>query len=195
MDQLPLTYLRRNITLLPQDTLVLHDTIEQNIACGRTDTTLRDIEEAARAADAHDFIRALPDGYNTVVSPGTSRLSGGQLQRIAIARAMVRDAPVLLLDEPTTGLDALAAQRILGPLRRLAEGRTTIVITHDLALATDADRILVLDEGRLVESGTHTQLLDRSGLYATLFDAKPSRRNGTVNAYAKHARPSGIHWR
>lgn len=108
---------------------------------------------------------------------------------------MVRDAPVLLLDEPTTGLDALAAQRILGPLRRLAEGRTTIVITHDLALATDADRILVLDEGRLVESGTHTQLLDRSGLYATLFDAKPSRRNGTVNAYAKHARPSGIHWR
>ncbi|MFD4226742.1 ABC transporter ATP-binding protein [Streptomyces sp. NPDC058545] len=195
VDQLPLTYLRRNITLLPQDTLVLHDTIEQNIACGRTDTTLRDIEEAARAADAHDFIRALPDGYKTVVSPGTSRLSGGQLQRIAIARAMVRDAPVLLLDEPTTGLDALAAQRILGPLRRLAEGRTTIVITHDLALAADADRILVLDEGRLVESGTHTQLLDRSGLYATLFDAKPSRRNGTVNAYAKHARPSGIHWR
>ncbi|WSQ37957.1 ABC transporter ATP-binding protein/permease [Streptomyces sp. NBC_01224] len=193
VDQLPLTYLRRNITLLPQDTLVLHDTIEENIGCGRTDVSHRDVVEAAKAADAHGFIRTLPEGYDTVISTGTSRLSGGQLQRIAIARAMLRDAPVLLLDEPTTGLDRMAAQRILAPLRRLAEGRTTIVITHDLALAADADRILVLDEGRLVESGTHTQLLGRRGLYATLFERRAQQpHNGTVYSTA---RPSGIHWR
>ncbi|GAA3485375.1 ABC transporter ATP-binding protein [Streptomyces yanii] len=191
VDQLPLTHLRRNITLLPQDTLVLHDTIEENIGCGRDDTTHRDVVDAARAADADEFIRALPDGYRTVISPGTARLSGGQLQRVAIARAMLRDAPVLLLDEPTTGLDTVAAQRILGPLRRLAEGRTTIVITHDLALAADADRILVLDEGRLVESGTHTQLLDRSGLYATLFTAHPPARNGVARPPAT---PSEVPW-
>lgn len=192
VDRLPLTYLRRNITLLPQETLVLHDTIEENIGCGRADVTHRDVVEAARAADAHAFIRTLPEGYDTVIATGTSRLSGGQLQRIAIARAMLRDAPVLLLDEPTTGLDRLAARRILAPLRRLAEGRTTIVITHDLALAADADRILVLDEGRLVESGTHTQLLGRNGLYATLFERRTQPCNGAVYP---SARPSGIHWR
>ncbi|MEU6014529.1 ABC transporter ATP-binding protein [Streptomyces sp. NPDC047515] len=192
VDRLPLTHLRRNITLLPQDTLVLHDTIEENIGCGRTDVSHRDVVEAAKAADAHGFIRTLPEGYDTVISTGTSRLSGGQLQRIAIARAMLRDAPVLLLDEPTTGLDRLAAQRIIAPLRRLAEGRTTIVITHDLALAADADRILVLDQGRLVESGTHTQLLGRKGLYATLFERRSQPPNGTVY---QPARATGIHWR
>ena len=170
IDRLPLTYLRQNITLLPQQTLVLHDTIEHNIACGRPDATRHDVVAAARAADADGFVRALPDGYDTVISTGTARLSGGQLQRIAIARAMLRDAPVLLLDEPTTGLDRLAAHRIITPLRRLARGRTTIVITHDLALASDADRILVLDRGRFVETGTHAQLLSRKGLYATLFE-------------------------
>ncbi|MFF2328862.1 MULTISPECIES: ABC transporter ATP-binding protein [unclassified Streptomyces] len=192
VDRLPLTYLRHNITLLPQETLVLHDTIEENIGCGRAGVTHRDIEDAARAADAHAFISTLPEGYDTVIATGTSRLSGGQLQRIAIARAMLRDAPVLLLDEPTAGLDRLAAQRIIAPLRRLAEGRTTIVITHDLALAADADRILVLDEGRLVESGTHDQLLGRRGLYANLFERRAHPHNGT--AYVP-ARPSGIHWR
>ncbi|WP_079186329.1 ABC transporter ATP-binding protein [Streptomyces sp. CB01580] len=170
VDRMPLARLRANVTLLPQETLVLHDTIERNIACGRDRAPHHDdVVEAARAADADRFIRALPDGYDTVISPGTSRLSGGQLQRIAIARAMLRDAPVLLLDEPTTGLDTLAARRIITPLKRLAHGRTTLVITHDLALAPDADRILVLDEGRLVESGTHPQLLGHDGLYTTLF--------------------------
>ncbi|MFD7491806.1 ABC transporter ATP-binding protein [Streptomyces sp. NPDC059832] len=192
VDRLPLPYLRQNVTLLPQDTLVLHDTIEKNIGCGSLDASHDDVVRAARAADAHGFIQVLPEGYDTVISTGTSRLSGGQLQRIAIARAMLRDAPVLLLDEPTTGLDRLAAERILEPLRRLARGRTTIVITHDLALAADADRVLVLDEGRLVESGTHTQLLDRSGLYATLFERRTHPHNGTVY---KPARTSGIHWR
>ncbi|WP_443080748.1 ABC transporter ATP-binding protein [Streptomyces sp. PTD5-9] len=170
VDRMPLEHLRRNITLLPQETLVLHDTIERNIACGRDGATHQEVVAAARAADADGFVRALPEGYDTVVSTGTARLSGGQLQRIAIARAMLRDAPVLLLDEPTTGLDRLAAERIIAPLRRLARGRTTIVITHDLALASDADRIFVLDRGQLVETGTHTELLGRKGLYATLFE-------------------------
>ncbi|MFD3416786.1 ABC transporter ATP-binding protein [Streptomyces decoyicus] len=190
VNRLPLAQLRRNITLLPQDTLVLHDTVEENIACGREDATHEDVVEAARAADAEVFIAALPDGYDTVIAPGTSRLSGGQLQRIAIARAMLRNAPVLILDEPTTGLDTLATQRILAPLRRLAEGRTTLVITHDLDLATDADRILVLDEGRLVESGRHAELLARHGLYATLFHTHPPPRNGSVHPLAD---PSGSH--
>ncbi|MFE7614875.1 ABC transporter ATP-binding protein [Streptomyces sp. NPDC057496] len=190
-DRLPLTHLRRNITLLPQDTLVLHDTIEENIGCGRPGASHHDVVEAARAADADAFIRALPKGYDTVISTGTPRLSGGQLQRIAIARAMLRDAPVLLLDEPTTGLDRLAAQRILAPLRRLARGRTTIVITHDLALAADADRVLVLDEGRLVESGTHAQLLGNSGLYATLFERRTHQHDGAAH---RSAEPSGVHW-
>ncbi|WP_432140381.1 ABC transporter ATP-binding protein [Streptomyces sp. bgisy084] len=192
VNRMPLDRLRRNITLLPQETLVLHDTVEENIACGRDDVTHGDVVRAARAADAEVFIAALPAGYQTVIAPGTSRLSGGQLQRVAIARAMLRDAPVLVLDEPTTGLDTLATQRILGPLRRLAEGRTTIVITHDLDLATDADRILVLDEGRLVESGTHAQLLARHGLYATLFHAHPPPHNGSPQPLAH---PSTSHWR
>ncbi|GAA2583760.1 ABC transporter ATP-binding protein [Streptomyces tubercidicus] len=192
VNRTPLARLRRNITLLPQETLVLHDTVEQNIACGHEDATHGDVVRAARAADAEVFISALPDGYDTVIAPGTSRLSGGQLQRVAIARAMLRDAPVLILDEPTTGLDTLATQRILEPLRRLAAGRTTIVITHDLDLATDADRILVLDEGRLVESGTHAQLLARGGLYTTLFHSHPPPRNGSPHPLAQ---PSSSHLR
>jgi len=128
--------------------------------------------QAAREAAAHDFIIALPDGYDTQIDQHTAQLSGGQLQRIAIARAMLRDAPVLVLDEPTTGLDALAAQRVIGPLRKLMSGRTTIMITHDLNLAPHADRVLVLDQGRLVETGTHRELLSQHGLYGQLHAAQ-----------------------
>ncbi|MEB8344109.1 ABC transporter ATP-binding protein [Streptomyces endophyticus] len=149
LPELPLSHLRDQVTLLPQRTHVLHGTIRENIAAGCPDASDTDIEQAARDAAAHEFITALPDGYATRIAPGTAALSGGQLQRIAIARAMLRPSPVLVLDEPTTGLDAEASHRIVEPLRRLMRDRTTILITHDLTLAPYADRVLFLEEGRL----------------------------------------------
>ncbi len=169
LTDVPLEFLRDNVTLLPQETLVLNGTIRENIACGRPGATDRDVERAARDAAAHDFVTALPEGYDTRVAPGTAALSGGQLKRITIARAMLRAAPVLVLDEPTAGLDAVAARQVVQPLRRLTAGRTTILITHDLSLAPDADRVLVVDRGRLVQSGTHAELAAaRQGTYARL---------------------------
>ncbi|MEU5598592.1 ABC transporter ATP-binding protein [Streptomyces sp. NPDC020298] len=178
LDGVPLTdvtlgFLRENIALLPQETLVLHGTIRENIGCGRPGATDTEIEQAARDAAAHDFIAALPDGYDTEIAPGTAALSGGQLKRVAIARAMLRAAPVLVLDEPTAGLDAVAARQVVQPLRRLMSGRTTLMITHDLTLAPDADRVLVMDHGRLVETGTHTELVARGGVYARLASPLP----------------------
>ncbi|MFD8626990.1 ABC transporter ATP-binding protein [Streptomyces hygroscopicus] len=178
LPAMPLDFLREHVTLLPQETLILHDTIRENIACGRPGAAEHEIVQAARDAAAHDFIAALPEGYDTRIDPHTARLSGGQLQRIAIARAMLRDAPVLVLDEPTTGLDALAARRVVRPLRRLMSGRTTIMITHDLNLAPDADRVLVLDHGRVVETGTHHDLLALGGAYARLHGSQ----NGSSQA-------------
>lgn len=170
----PLARLREYVTLLPQETLVLHDTVRANIACGRPGASEQAIVEAARAADAHEFITRLPEGYDTGVDPNSARLSGGQLQRLAIARAILRDSPVLVLDEPTTGLDALAARRVVKPLRRLMAGRTTVMITHDLNLAPDADRILVVDHGRIVEAGRHEELLAWGGAYARLHRSQNS---------------------
>ncbi|WHX18830.1 ABC transporter ATP-binding protein [Streptomyces malaysiensis subsp. malaysiensis] len=179
LDALPLEFLRERVTLLPQETLVLHGTIRENIACGRPGATDDEIFRAARDAAAHDFVNALPDGYDTHLAPGTAQLSGGQLQRVAIARALLRDSPVLVLDEPTAGLDALAARQVIAPLRRLMSGRTTLLITHDLHLAPDADRILVLDHGRLAESGRHEELLVRGGTYSRLHGNGAARQLAT----------------
>lgn len=163
--------LRANIAVLLQETLVFDGTIRDNIAYGRPGATDADLLRAARAADVHDFVQALPDGYDTVVGQRGRRLSGGQRQRLAIARAMIRDAPVLVLDEPTAGLDGESARRVLDPLRRLMADRSTLLISHNLTSVHDADTIHVLDRGGIVESGDHAALLARGGAYARLYAA------------------------
>lgn len=161
--------LRANIAIVLQETLLLDGSIAENILAGRPDATEDQLIAAAKAADAHEFITALPEGYDTRVGQRGRLLSGGQRQRIAIARAMIRDAPILLLDEPTTSLDADAAQRILTPLRRLMTGRTTIIISHNLLTVTDADQIIYLEHGQITECGTHDQLLTNNDQYAHLY--------------------------
>jgi ATP-binding cassette subfamily B protein len=161
--------LRANIAIVLQETLLLDGTIADNIRAGRPEATKDELIAAAKAADAHEFIAALPEGYQTRVGQRGRLLSGGQRQRIAIARAMIRDAPILLLDEPTTSLDADAAQRILAPLRRLMTGRTTIIISHNLLTVSDADQIVYIEHGRITETGTHDQLLTKNNQYAHLY--------------------------
>jgi ABC-type multidrug transport system fused ATPase/permease subunit len=152
-----------------EEAFLFSDTVRANIAYGCPDATDEQVRRAAKAAAAHDFICALPQGYDTRVGQRGRLLSGGQRQRLAIARAMIRNAPVLLLDEPTTGLDAVSSQRILGPLRRLMAGRTTIVVSHDLLTVREATQILYLDHGHATERGTHDELLAHNGSYAHMY--------------------------
>ncbi len=167
---LTLRSLRANVALLLQETLVFDGTVRENIAYGRPDATDEEVVMAAAAADAHEFILALPERYDTLVGQKGRLLSGGQRQRLAIARATLRDAPILLLDEPTTGLDADSAERILAPLRRLMEGRATIVISHNLLTVRDATTILVLENGRITGRGSHEELIGASETYRRLYE-------------------------
>ena len=169
LRHLTLESLRANLGVVLQETLLLDDTIRANIAFGKPAATDAEIIAAAKAADADQFIWALPERYDTGVGQRGRTLSGGQRQRVALARAIVRDAPVLILDEPTTGLDAAASERILAPLRRLMRNRTTIIVSHNLLTAREADQIIVLDQGQIVERGTHETLLAAGGAYAALY--------------------------
>jgi subfamily B ATP-binding cassette protein MsbA len=166
--------LRDQISLVLQDSLLFSGTIRENIAFGRPAASDDEIGRAARTANAEEFILQLPDGYETVVAERGSTLSGGQKQRIAIARAILRDAPILILDEPTSGLDAASERTVLAALQVAAAGRTTLTIAHRLRTVRFADRIVVLERGRIVETGTHAELLLHAGTYAALCELQLS---------------------
>ncbi len=160
--------LRRSLALVPQEPVIFATSVRENIRFGRPEASDAEVEAAARAAAAHDFIARLPEGYGTWVGERGVMLSGGQKQRLAIARAILRDAPVLLLDEATSALDAESERAVQQAVERLAEGRTTLIIAHRLATVKRADRIVVFQDGRIVAEGTHGALVAEDGLYARL---------------------------
>jgi ATP-binding cassette subfamily B protein len=155
--------------MVTQETYLFHDTLRANLLYARPDATQAELESACRAANIHDFIVGLPEGYETVVGERGYRLSGGEKQRVAIARVILKDPCVLILDEATSHLDSQSEALIQEALERVMEGRTSLVIAHRLSTILSADLILVMDGGRLVEQGTHAQLLARDGLYAGLY--------------------------
>jgi ATP-binding cassette subfamily B protein len=162
--------LRAAIGVVPQDTVLFNDTILYNIRYGRPDATDSEIEEAARLAQIDPFIRALPEGYQTMVGERGLKLSGGEKQRVAIARTILKGPPILMLDEATSALDSHTEKEIQDALDRVSRNRTTLVIAHRLSTIVHADMILVLDKGRLVETGTHGELMTKGGLYASLWN-------------------------
>jgi ATP-binding cassette subfamily B protein len=169
--------LRNAIGIVPQDTVLFNDTIEYNIAYGRPGASKEEIVAAAKAAHIHDFIESLPDGYATSVGERGLKLSGGEKQRVAIARALLKNPAVMIFDEATSALDSKAEQAIQAELKEIAKNRTTLVIAHRLSTIADAAQILVLDHGRIVERGTHAELLDADGVYAQMWARQQARRD------------------
>ncbi len=173
--------LMKNISMVFQDVYLFQDTVANNIRYGKEDATQEEIEMSAKLANCYDFIMQLPEGFDTMIGEGGSTLSGGEKQRISIARAMLKGAPVVLLDEATSSLDPENEAQIQQAISRLVQGRTVIVIAHRLKTIASADRILVLDQGRIVEEGNHKQLLDLNGLYAKLWNLQMSTEGWKIN--------------
>ena len=185
LRELSLEQIRSRVALVSQDTWLFHGTVEDNLRMGKPDASAEELRVATRAANAEEFILRLPQGYDTVVGERGVRLSGGQRQRIAIARALLRDAPILVLDEALSSVDAESEALIQGALDRLMRGRTTLVFAHRLSSVVGADRILVLDEGRLVEQGTHAELIGRGGAYTRLMAGQARDGAGAVAVGAR----------
>lgn len=168
--EITLKSLRDNVAIVPQEPFLLPLSVADNIAYGRPSASRHEVIEAARAASAHEFIERLPEGYDTVIGERGSTLSGGEQQRLSIARALLKNAPILILDEPTSSLDAGTEASLLDAFQRLMRGRTSIVIAHRLSTIRGSDRIVVLDRGKIVEQGTHKELIEADGLYRRLYE-------------------------
>jgi ATP-binding cassette subfamily B protein len=169
IDDVTQDSLRAAIGMVPQDTVLFNDTIAYNIRYGKPDATEADVREAARLAQIHDFIMTLPQGYDSLVGERGLKLSGGEKQRVAIARTILKSPPILMLDEATSALDSHTEKDIQDALERVARERTSLVIAHRLSTVVHADNIIVLDGGEIVEQGTHPELLAKGGLYASLW--------------------------
>jgi ABC-type multidrug transport system fused ATPase/permease subunit len=178
VTSLTLRSLRDQISIVLQEPLLFSGTITENIRYGRLDATTDEIVAAAKAANAHDFVSALPHGYETVLGERGAQLSGGERQRISVARAFLKNAPILILDEPTSSIDSRTEAVILDALERLMVGRTTLIVAHRLSTLRGVSKILVMHQARIVEQGSHDQLLARGGLYRQLHDAQTGQTRG-----------------
>jgi ATP-binding cassette subfamily B protein len=172
LEDIRLADLRKSIGLVSQDVFLFHGTVRENIAYGRPGASPEDIIAAARAAEAHDFIERLPQGYDTIVGERGQKLSGGQRQRLSIARAVLKDPRILVLDEATSSVDNETESAIQRSMKEISKGRTTLVIAHRLSTVVQSDRIYVLEKGRIAEQGDHASLMNQRGLYATLWDVQ-----------------------